>query len=132
MVGRFNNFLLIRHFCEKKDKKRKEQIRKEMEKEKKERNVGRGWQAPKKKPTWSRRRSPTRSRYSIWCYNIWCYNIWCPQYLKLQKKSHVNLTWDFFINLGGDRRLDPVGFFFGRRLQPPKKKSYGVQAPVAS
>ena len=41
---------------------------------------------------------------------------------KLQKKSHVNLTWDFFINLGGDKRLDPVGFFFGRRLQPPKKK----------
>jgi len=51
--------------------------------------------------------------YNIWCYNIWCYNIWCPQYLKLHKKTHVNLTWDFFINLVGDRRLDPVGFFFG-------------------
>ena len=34
------------------------------------------------------------------------------QYLKLQKKSHVNLTWDFFINLVGDRRLEPVGCFF--------------------
>ena len=43
------------------------------------------------------------------------------QYLKLQKKSHVNLTWDFFINLGGDRRLDPIGFFFWR-LQPSTKK----------
>ena len=45
------------------------------------------------------------------------------QYLKLQKKSLVNLTWDFFIKLVGDKRLDPVGFFFCRRLQPPKKNN---------
>ena len=46
--------------------------------------------------------------------------------MKLQKKTHVNLTWDFFINPVGDRRLDPVGFFLAaatlaQNLGGPKK-----------